>query len=104
MINGHSIEETRTVVFINLIMSNVFLTFADRSFTKTIVQSIQYKNSLAFFIIIVSMIFLGLLYFSPGIQTLFQLTSISPGTFGLCLITSLTGVGWFEIYKWVKAK
>ena len=36
MNNGHSIEEVRTIVFTTLILSNVFLTFADRSFTKTI--------------------------------------------------------------------
>lgn len=104
MTTGHNVEETRTVVFTSLIISNVFLTFASRSYTKTIFQSIHYKNRLALVIVIASLVFLALLYFSTGIQSLFQLTSISSVTFGLCLLISLTAVGWFEIYKWIKDK
>ncbi len=43
----HSLEATRTVVFTTLVMANIFLTFADRSFSENFFHTIRYKNNLA---------------------------------------------------------
>ncbi len=99
MNNGHTIEEVRTIVFTTLILSNVFLTFADRSFTKTIYYTIRYKNNLALAIIIVSIIFLLSLLFVPVIRHLFQLTSITIHEFWLCFAVAFASTMWLEIYK-----
>ena len=99
MTNGHSIKETRTIVFTTLILSNVFLTFASRSFTKTMYYTSRYKNNLAPVIILVSAIFLLLLYFIPSVQDLFQLTPITSFQFWLCFCVAFASVMWFEVYK-----
>jgi Ca2+-transporting ATPase len=99
MNHGASLEQTRTIVFTTLIASNVFLTFADRSFTKTIYYTIRFKNNLAPFILTISAIFLAVLHGVPAIRNLFQLTSITTGQFGLCLGVAFAGVMWFEVYK-----
>ncbi len=99
MVNGHSIKETRTVVFTTLILSNLFLTFVNRSFTKTLYFTSRYKNSLAPAIIIVSAIFLSLLHFSPAVQDLFQLSSVTNVEFWLCFAVAFASVMWFELYK-----
>ena len=104
MVNGHSIKETRTIVFTTLILSNVFLTFTSRSFTKTIYYTSRYKNKLAPVIIFVSAIFLSLLHFIPAIQNLFQLASITSAEFWLCFGVAFASVMWFEIYKLVLIK
>jgi Ca2+-transporting ATPase len=103
MNDGHSIKEVRTIVFTTLILSNVFLTFTSRSFTKTIYHTRRYENRLAPVIIIVSMVFILLLHLVPGVRSLFQLTSITPGDFWLCFGTAFAATMWFEIYKWIRS-
>lgn len=96
---GYSIEEVRTVVFTVLILSNMFLTFANRSFSKNIFHTIRYKNNLAPFVIIISALFIAVLYYVPAVKELFKLGDISINTFLLCLAVSFISVMWFEVYK-----
>lgn len=99
MNNGISLEQTRTIVFTTLILSNVFLTFANRSFTKTIYYTSRYKNNLAPFILIISASFLAALHFIPAVRNLFQLATITTGQFLLCFGVAFASVMWFEMYK-----
>ena len=94
-----SLEQTRTIVFTTLILSNVFLTFANRSFTKTIYYTSRYKNNLAPVILIISVFFLAALHFIPFVRNLFQLTNITQGEFWLCIGVAFVSVMWFEMYK-----
>ena len=99
MKTGASLEETRTVVFTTLLLSNVFLTFADRSFTQTIMQTSRYKNNLVPVVLIISGVFIVSLHLFPPIRQLFQLTSISLVKFLLCFAVAFVSVMWFEAYK-----
>jgi Ca2+-transporting ATPase len=99
MKSGASLEHTRTIVFTTLILSNVFLTFANRSFTKTIYYTSRYKNNLAPVILIISAFFLVSLHFIPSVRNLFQLAAITRGQFWLCFAVAFASVMWFEMYK-----
>jgi P-type Ca2+ transporter type 2C len=99
MTNAHSIKETRAMVFTTIILSNVFLTFASRSFTQTIYKTIRYKNSLAPFLIIISAVFLALLHFVAPVRQLFGMAPVTLPEFGLCFITAFACTMWFEVYK-----
>ena len=101
---SHSIEETRTVVFTTLILSNVFLTFVNRSFTETIFYTIRQKNNLAPLLFIISCVFLALLHLSPFVRNLFELAPVSYSTFLLCLAVAFVCVIWLEVYKAVMKK
>lgn len=99
MKSGAAIEEVRTVVFTCLILSNMFLTFANRSFSRTIFYTIHYKNNLAPYVILISAAFICALYCIPAVKGLFRLGDISINTFLLCLGVSFASVMWFEAYK-----
>jgi Ca2+-transporting ATPase len=99
MNNGHELAEVRTVVFTTLIISNVFLTFVNRSFTKTFTTTIRYKNNLALPVITSSFLFLCTFLLVPFVRDLFEFSPISLRNFLACLVTGLISVGWFEIYK-----
>jgi P-type Ca2+ transporter type 2C len=99
MNTGASIEQTRSIVFTGLILSNLFLTFANRSFTRTVYFTSHYKNNLAVAILVVSAIFLIMLHFIPSVQNMFQLGRISLLQFSICFATAFVSVSWFEIYK-----
>jgi P-type Ca2+ transporter type 2C len=96
---GTDIAVTRNIVFTTLILSNVLLTFANRSFTKTMYYTIRYKNNLAPMLLIISILFLLALHFVPFITNLFQLGHITQLQFFICLSVSFVSVMWFEVYK-----
>jgi Ca2+-transporting ATPase len=99
MNKGYRIEETRTVVFTTLLIANVFLTFTNRSFTRTMWHTIRYKNNLAPLVVIVSAVFLSVLHFVPAARQLFELAPVSSGVFWLCFGIAFCSVMWFEVYK-----
>ncbi len=99
MNGGASLEQTRTIVFTSLILSNVFLTYANRSFTQTVWHTTRYKNALAPVIAIASILFLILLHKVPLVRNLFQLGLINAGQFWVCFVVALAGVMWFEVFK-----
>ncbi|QEC65789.1 cation-translocating P-type ATPase [Panacibacter ginsenosidivorans] len=99
MNNGATLEQTRTIVFTSLIVSNIFLTFANRSFSRTIYYTSRYKNNLVPVILIVSVLFLLSLHFIPFVRNLFQLAAITQVQFWLCSGVAFVCVMWFEVYK-----
>jgi Ca2+-transporting ATPase len=99
MQQGASLEQTRTIVFTTLVLSNVFLTYANRSFTETILQTSRYKNRLAPVIAVASLLFLVLLHRVALIRDLFQLDVINTRQVWICMVVAFASVMWFEIYK-----
>ena len=98
MNNGASLAQTRAIVFTTLILSNVFLTFTNRSFVSTIYYTIRYKNKLA------PLFYLFLRFSWPPCMifllcALFQLETITPGRFWLCFGIAFASVMWIERYN-----
>ncbi len=95
---------TRTLVFITLIASNIFLTLENRSFHFSLLHTIFYKNQLLIIIISITAGLCALILLTPPIRQFFQLAVVSPKAFGLCLLTALLSVVWMEIPKWIARK
>lgn len=92
-------SKIRSIVFTTLVLSNIFLTFANRSSSETFFKTIRYKNNLALPVFIVSILFLVIIHVVPSVRSLFRMSIISFNEFVLCLVTSFTSVVWFELYK-----
>lgn len=99
MNRGSSIEQVRTIVFTALILSNILLTFANRSFSETFFKTIRYKNNLAVPVIILSICFLICILLIAFVREHFGMSMISANQFAVCILTSFISVGWFELYK-----
>jgi Ca2+-transporting ATPase len=99
MQHGYPIEYVRTVVFTTLILSNIFLTFTNRSFEESLNKTFRYKNSLVPYVLSISVIFLLSILFINPVRNIFKLTSIGLNHFFACLLTSLLCTAWFELYK-----
>lgn len=95
----YSIEETRTIVFTTLVLSNIFLTFANRSFNENFAKTIFYKNNLVPWVVIISLLFLAAIHLVPFFNHLFLLTPIVTADFWLCAGVAFVSVMWFEVYK-----
>lgn len=96
---GHSLEVTRTIVFTTLLISNVVLTFTNRSFTENIFRTIRYKNYLAGVLIGISLFFLLAIHALPFVNRLFGLAPISATDFLICIAAGFISAVWFEVFK-----
>ncbi len=99
MNSGHTLEETRTIVFNTLVMNNISLTFTNRSFTENFAKTIRYKNNLVLPVFIISILFLTAIHFVPAVIQIFGMAAITWSDFLLCVSVSLVSVAWFELYK-----
>ncbi len=96
---GHSAAAARTLVFITLIFSNVFLTLTNRSREYTLVKTLGYKNNLVPLILGITLLILVLTLTVPFLQNIFRFEPVSFSGIILPLVVSGIAVFWFEIYK-----
>jgi P-type Ca2+ transporter type 2C len=89
----------RAITFTTLVLSNIFLTFVNRSFSETFFKTIHYKNNLVLPVAIISLLFLVLIHLVPPLRDLFGMSVITFSEFILCLFTAFVSVVWFELYK-----
>jgi len=99
MQHGYELKYVRTMVFNSLILSNIFLTFTNRSFTETIIKTLHYRNALTPWVIFISLGFLLTINMIPFLRDIFQLYRLTMFHYFVCLIVSLISVVWFEFLK-----
>ena len=95
---------TRTVVFLTLIASNIFLTLANRSFYYSIFTTIRYKNNLVLIIIGVTIFITSLLLFIPVFSHFFLFDTVSTLQIGMSILVGFVSVFWIEILKAFKRR
>jgi P-type Ca2+ transporter type 2C len=100
--SGNDDAAVRTVIFITLLLSNIFLTLVNRSFEFSVVKTLRYKNRMIPVIIGITFVFIAALLYVPFVQQLFGLTSLPLQAVALCALLALIGVLWVEIIKWIK--
>lgn len=95
----------RTVIFITLLFSNIFLTLVNRSFYYSILTTIRYKNYLVPVIISFTLLLItSSLYNMPFVRDLFKLKALSLGTLVTCIVVAVACTCWMEIYKWIRRR
>ena len=99
MEKGAALSYVRTMVFVTLIVSNVFLTFVNRSFQENILKTTRYKNSLAKYVLLASIVFLGCIAFIPFVRGLFELTLLNATDYWRSVGVAAVVTLWFEVYK-----
>ena len=93
---------TRTMVFITLIVANIFLTFVNRSFYYSVLTSLKYKNNLMWVALLGTVVLLACLLFIPFARDFFRFSSPTFTQLGIASAVGFVSVIWFEGYKLVK--
>jgi Ca2+-transporting ATPase len=101
MQRGEPVAVGRTLVFVTLVLSNVFLTLANRSFTQSIVQTIRLPNRVLWLLLGLTLVLLVVVLGVPAARALFEFAPVSGAALGWCALAALVGVGvgWVEGYK-----
>ena len=102
--NQYNESSTRTMVFLTLILSNVFLTLANRSFYYSVLTTWKYKNNLVVLIIGITLFITALLLFIPPLSKFFLFEKITLLQIGWCTLVAVIAVFWIEIYKFFKRR
>ncbi len=92
----------RTVIFISLLFSNIFLTLVNRSFRISFLSTLKYKNKLLPLIIALTLICISLFLFVPFVQDLFRLSDLSVYEIFLCIAAAIISTFWIEIWKKIR--
>lgn len=94
----------RTVVFLTLITSNIFLTLTNRSFHYSIFTTLKYKNNLVLIIIGITILITILLLSVPVFSLFFMFDKVSVSQIGMSVLIGFVSVVWIEIYKLFKRR
>jgi Ca2+-transporting ATPase len=99
--HGGSEEKTRAMVFTTLIISNILLSLANRSFFYSIFDSFKNRNPLFPLVIGLTVALLFAILYTP-LAGFFGVTDLSLSELATASLIAVVSVLWFEIYKLFK--
>ncbi|APQ16140.1 cation-translocating P-type ATPase [Maribacter hydrothermalis] len=95
-------NSTRTMVFMVLIVANIFLTLVNRSFYYSIFTTLKYKNNLVPLIIGLTIILSLVLLYVPVLTRFFEFEALSITQLGTTILIGAFSVLWYEVVKGIK--
>jgi len=102
MQTGSNENGIRSVIFITLLLSNIFLTLVNRSFRNPVWQTIRYKNNLVIIIIGLTLLFIVAILFVPFLQHLFRIETLPTPVLLRCAAVALLSTCWIEGWKLIR--
>ncbi|MFD2245514.1 cation-translocating P-type ATPase [Pontibacter ruber] len=100
--SGYSETLTRSLTFLTLLLSNIFLTLVNRSFTYTIFTTLRYHNILIPLVIGLTLVLTVLIYRTPLLQNLFQVEHVPYHLVLYATGAAFLSVIWVEFYKLIR--
>lgn len=101
---GEDNTTVRTVIFITLLICNIFLTQLNRSFFFSVFQTIRYRNRLVPAVIAVTILFIVCMLYIPAVRQLFSLNMISSRMLLISVSVALLCTCWVEVVKYFYRK
>ncbi|RRB00008.1 cation-translocating P-type ATPase [Larkinella rosea] len=102
MLAGAAIDKVRTMTFVTLVLSNVWLTLVNRSKRESVLSTIRRPNSLFWLMLFLTLLMLMLTLVVPTVRRVVQFTEVTEKEMLHCFYWSLSGVVWIEGYKYWK--
>ena len=100
---GQPADDARAITFTALIVANLGLIFANRSWSGSWKKRVFHNASL-WWVTVGSAGFLALVLTVPGLRTLFHFAKLHGEDIALCLLAGTASVAWFEGLKWWKSR
>ena len=97
-------SDATALSFTTLVVANLGLIFANRSWTRTIWATLRTPNSALWWVIGGTTFFLGLALYVPFLRDLFHFSTLHLNDLALCLAGGFLSVIWFEGLKLFKQK
>lgn len=92
-------SDATALSFTTLVVANLGLIFANRSWTRTIWSTLSTPNAALWWVIGGTIFFLGLTLYVPYLRDLFHFSTLHPNDLALCLTGGVASILWFEGLK-----
>lgn len=103
--NGNGEFDARALAFTTLIISNLAMILTNRSWSRTILETLQESNQALWWVLGGGLIFLGLVLYVPLLRQLFSFSFLHTDDLLISLFSGLISVCWFEGLKlWNRRK
>ena len=100
---GHGEDEARALTFTSLVIANLGLILANRSWSMSILRSLRRPNPALWWVLGGAGTVLGLVLFLPGLRDVFHFYVLHLHDLAICLAAGVIGIAWFEVFKFFKA-
>jgi len=96
---GQGELDARTLTFTTLIIANLGLIFANRSWSRTILSTLLSPNPALWWISGGALLFLGLILYVPFLRQLFHFSTLHFTDLVICFAAGVISILWFELLK-----
>ncbi|MGA9165538.1 MAG: cation-translocating P-type ATPase [Thiobacillus sp.] len=101
---GQSADEARALTFATLVIGNLCLILANRSWSSSLLASLRTPNPALWWVIGGTLGFLAFVLYVPGLREVFGFTYLHANDVLLAFAAGAVGIAWFEVFKWAKGK
>lgn len=102
MRRGLGEDDARALSFTTLIIANLGLILTNRSWSRSILQTLRSPNTALWWVVGGALFFLGTVLYVPFLRTLFHFDMLHPFDLVICLAGGIVSILWFEGLKIVR--
>jgi len=102
LLGWQDVGDAIALCFATLVVANLGLIFANRSWSRTILATLRTPNQALWWVFGGTLFFLGLVLYVPFLRDLFHFSTLHPDDLALCLASGLVSILWFEGIKWLR--
>lgn len=99
---GEPATNARALTFSTLVIANLMLILANRSWTRTIISTLRAPNPALYWVVGGAVVVLALSIYVPFLRSLFRFSVLHLTDIGICLAVAAASLLWFEALKLVK--
>lgn len=99
---GATATNARALTFATLVIGNLMLILANRSWTRLIVSTLRAPNPALWWVAAGAVAVLGLSIYVPYLRSLFRFSILHPVDIAICLATGMASLIWFELWKFLR--
>ena len=101
---GREADEVRALTFTTLVIGNLGLILANRSWSGSLLASLRTPNAALWWVVGGTLGFLAFVLYVPGLRELFGFTYLHLNDVLLAFAAGATGIGGFELFKWMQVR
>jgi P-type Ca2+ transporter type 2C len=99
MVNNRGEDDARALSFTTLIVANLALILTNRSWSRTVIQTLRTPNAALWWVLSGAISFLALVLCVPFLRGVFKFAELTPADLLLCFAAGMLSIGWFEALK-----
>ncbi len=99
---GEPADNARALTFSTLVLANLMLILADRSWNRTILSALRSPNPALWWIVGGAVLVLAASIYVPFLRSLFRFSVLHPADVLICLAAAGASLLWFEAWKLIR--